>query len=138
MVDSAQTLFGNRTNVEYPQKEVHIMAPENRDLRWRSIAEQLSNEADPTRSATLVGQLFQALDERDSPALATIVASLLPVNPASSGIGPAVHVDRIGLPGDRAEGLDPCLPEISKKYLTDDNPVVADPIHRLIDRVPLV
>ena len=50
------------------------MAPESRDLRWRSIAERLSNEVDPTKSGLLVEQLLQALDERDGlPASATIL-----------------------------------------------------------------
>jgi hypothetical protein len=69
------------------------MAPESRDLRWRSIAEQLSNEADPTQSGILVEQLFQALDERDGlPASVTILTSKMPLNPASSS--PMLYLSR--------------------------------------------
>ena len=61
------------------------MAPENRDSHWRSIAERLNHEADPTRLGVLVEQLLQALDERAGPpASATILTSQLPANPASS------------------------------------------------------
>jgi hypothetical protein len=61
------------------------MAPENRDLHWRSIAERLSNEVDPTRLGVLVEQLLLALDQRDGvPASATILTSELPANSASS------------------------------------------------------
>jgi hypothetical protein len=61
------------------------MAPENRDLHWRSIAERLSNEVDPAKSGILVEQLLLALDQRDGlPASATILPSELPANSASS------------------------------------------------------
>lgn len=57
------------------------MASVSRDLRWRSIAERLSNEADPTQSGILVEQLFQALDERDGLApSATVLTSQLPAS----------------------------------------------------------
>jgi hypothetical protein len=69
------------------------MALQNRDSHWRSIAEQLSNEADPTRLGALVEQLCQALDERDGlTTSATILTSQMPVNSASSS--PMLYLSR--------------------------------------------
>ena len=43
------------------------MAPNPRDQKWYSIAEQASKETDPAKLQTLVTQLCTALDERMKP-----------------------------------------------------------------------
>lgn len=43
------------------------MAPDPRDQKWYSIAEQASKETDPAKLQILVTQLCSALDERMTP-----------------------------------------------------------------------
>jgi hypothetical protein len=43
------------------------MAPDPRDQKWYSLAEQASTEADPKKLGSLISQLCDALDERMKP-----------------------------------------------------------------------
>ncbi|MCU1304922.1 MAG: hypothetical protein JWQ87_5206 [Candidatus Sulfotelmatobacter sp.] len=51
------------------------MAPNPRDQKWHSLAEQASREMDPKKLTLLVDQLCSALDERGKP----LAIQMLPI-----------------------------------------------------------
>lgn len=44
-----------------------LMAPNPRDQKWYSLAEQASKETDPDKLTTLIAELCSALDDRAKP-----------------------------------------------------------------------
>jgi hypothetical protein len=59
--------YGIHSRVKSAETEAPLMAPNPKDQKWYSLAEQASKEMNQTKLMSLVAQLCDALDERIIP-----------------------------------------------------------------------